>query len=264
MDKYGTPTPKMEASLLYKLHGHNSKQGVKVDSNRFREVFASKYGKVRIFKVLGVSAESKEWVADPSNRDCDCPTCWYCTGNYPPALEQVLSSKKDFAQLEDFNKKTTDDAYQKAYHENMADPAKARAAAKRDARKKLLADKAKKEDEEFDSENSDEHEEEDENKPEERELTKEMLEEMRVEVGKEWADNSHTSRMWEHIKDNEIDALLHWLNGEPQVAFIRSADGRGPMFWAHEYKRAEIIKVLTAYGVRDTDKDVNGMSAKML
>ena len=45
MDKYGTPTPMMEASLLYKLHGHNQKQGVSVDSNRFREVFTSKYGK---------------------------------------------------------------------------------------------------------------------------------------------------------------------------------------------------------------------------
>ena len=33
-DKYGTPTPMMEASLLYKLHGHNQKQGVTVDPNR--------------------------------------------------------------------------------------------------------------------------------------------------------------------------------------------------------------------------------------
>jgi dolichyl-diphosphooligosaccharide--protein glycosyltransferase len=70
-DKYGTPTPMMEASLLYKLHGHNQKAGVKVDPNRFKEVFSSKYGKVRIFKILGVSQESRKWVADPSNRDCD-------------------------------------------------------------------------------------------------------------------------------------------------------------------------------------------------
>jgi hypothetical protein len=45
-----TPTESMRVSLLYTLHSHGM-NGVHADPNRFREVFASKYGKVRIFKV---------------------------------------------------------------------------------------------------------------------------------------------------------------------------------------------------------------------
>ena len=98
-----TPTPMMAESLLYKLHGHNQSPGVTVDPQRFREVFTSKYNKVRIFKVLKVSKESKNWVADPANRDCDAPGSWYCTGNYPPALQDLINQRKNFKQLEDFN-----------------------------------------------------------------------------------------------------------------------------------------------------------------
>ncbi len=86
---------------------------------RFKEVFKSKYGKVRIFKILGVSKESKAWVANPANKLCDVQGSWYCPGQYPPALEPVLKSKTDFAQLEDFNKGRADDEYQKQYFENL-------------------------------------------------------------------------------------------------------------------------------------------------
>jgi dolichyl-diphosphooligosaccharide--protein glycosyltransferase len=42
-DRQQTPTPMMEASLLFKLHSHNQRAGVKVDPDRFREAFTSKY-----------------------------------------------------------------------------------------------------------------------------------------------------------------------------------------------------------------------------
>ena len=78
----------------------------------------SKYGKVRIFKVLKISEESKEWVKN--NRLCDSPGSWFCRGQYPPALQKILKQKKDFKQLEDFNVKGEDDSeYQKAYFENL-------------------------------------------------------------------------------------------------------------------------------------------------
>ena len=63
------PTPMMAESLLYKLHGHGQSPGVAVDPQRFREVFTSKYNKVRIYKVLKVSKKSKEWVANPGEHD---------------------------------------------------------------------------------------------------------------------------------------------------------------------------------------------------
>jgi dolichyl-diphosphooligosaccharide---protein glycosyltransferase len=85
--------------------------------NRFKLVYHSKYGKVRIFKILKVAKESKEWVK--ANKICDGDG-WVCRGQYPPALQKILAQKKDFKQLEDFNVKGEDDSeYQKQYMENL-------------------------------------------------------------------------------------------------------------------------------------------------
>eukprot|EP00520_Triparma_pacifica_P006366 CAMPEP_0118656832 /NCGR_PEP_ID=MMETSP0785-20121206/13691_1 /TAXON_ID=91992 /ORGANISM="Bolidomonas pacifica, Strain CCMP 1866" /LENGTH=786 /DNA_ID=CAMNT_0006549701 /DNA_START=629 /DNA_END=2989 /DNA_ORIENTATION=- len=251
VDKYGTPTPMMEASLLYKLHGHNHKQGVKVDPNRFREVFTSKYGKVRIFKVLGVSQESKEWVADPTNRDCDVEGGWFCRGLYPPALESVLKSKKDFAQLEDFNAKRDEadsDAYQKAYMENMRDPKKAAAEAAKASAKKEKKKKKKVEEEDYD----------DEVKP----PTMKELEQIRDSLADVWEDTETTTRLWELISVGDVDELNAWLNAVPSAAYARSADGRGPMFWAFENKNQDVVKLLMSRGVRTSDKDKDGKTPR--
>ena len=120
-DHQGNPKPMMNASMLYKMHSHG-KPGVKVDPNRFRFVFQSKYNKVRIFKVLKVSRKSKQWIADPANRVCDAPGSWYCTGQYPPALAKVLAKRKSFKQVHDWNTKSTkaDKKYQEEYHRRMS------------------------------------------------------------------------------------------------------------------------------------------------
>jgi len=125
-DQQGSPTPMMEASLLYQLHSHRQRPGVYVDSNRFQEVFTSRFAKVRIFKVMSISHESKEWIADPKNRVCDAPGSWYCTGQYPPALDKLFEKKVSFSQLEDFNRnkdsktKAKAEAYQREYMARMA------------------------------------------------------------------------------------------------------------------------------------------------
>ena len=72
----GVPTPMMAESLLYKLHSHMMRPGIQADPNLFKEVYRSKYNKVRIFQVIGVSKKSKAWVADPANRVCDAPGSW--------------------------------------------------------------------------------------------------------------------------------------------------------------------------------------------
>jgi dolichyl-diphosphooligosaccharide---protein glycosyltransferase len=109
------PTPMMEESLLYKLHRNRERAGVMVDPTLFKERFMSKYGKVRIYEVVGVSEISKNWTASPENRVCDAPGSWYCEGQYPPALNKLLSKAKNFAQLEDFNVKKDSEASK--YHE---------------------------------------------------------------------------------------------------------------------------------------------------
>ena len=77
----------------------------------------SKHGKVRIYKILKVSQESKEWVE--KNRICDAPGSWFCRGQYPPALKKILKEKRDFQQLEDFNKGERDEEYTRQYFENL-------------------------------------------------------------------------------------------------------------------------------------------------
>merc|ERR1712139_34536 len=95
----------MEKSFLYRAGNHNIRKGVKLDGKLFKEVHTSKYGLLRVFKVLNVSQESKDWVADPENRVCDAPGSWYCVGQYPPALKSLIARRRNFAQLEDFNKR---------------------------------------------------------------------------------------------------------------------------------------------------------------
>jgi len=103
----GSPTPMMAKSLLYKAVNHNVKPNVKLNSKLWQEVHTTKYGLMRVFKVLNISQESKEWIADPANRLCDAPGSWYCIGQYPPALKPLIDKRRSFAQLEDFNKKDT-------------------------------------------------------------------------------------------------------------------------------------------------------------
>ncbi|CAE7696994.1 stt-3 [Symbiodinium pilosum] len=97
------PTETMSRSLIWKMHGHGVVDDVQVDPELFEEAYTSKLGLVRIFKVLNVSEESKEWVADPRNWNCDAPGSWHCQGRYPPAIHRVLGEQKAFQQLEDFN-----------------------------------------------------------------------------------------------------------------------------------------------------------------
>ena len=91
----GSPTKTMAASLLYKLHSNGLKPGVHVNPKWFREVYRSKYGLVRIYKVLGVDKEAKKWAMDPKNWKCDRPGSWYCPGQYPPGFPKPPSTHKD-------------------------------------------------------------------------------------------------------------------------------------------------------------------------
>merc|ERR1711924_457709 len=83
-DSQGQPTKMMAESLLYKLHEQGSENGVKANADMFQESYTSKYGLVRIFKVMNVSESSKAWGLNPDNRQCDAPGSWYCPGRYPP------------------------------------------------------------------------------------------------------------------------------------------------------------------------------------
>jgi len=237
----GQPSPMMEASLLYKLHSGGLVPGVEVDKNRFKEVYKSIHGKVRIYRVMSVSKESKDWVLN--NRDCDAPGSWFCPGHYPPGLQKVLKDKKDFKQLEDFNAKTeADDEYQRKYFEHLSDPDKARRRSQVKERKDGLT-QGKSPRPELDT-------------PAAVPLTKRDIR----DINQNWEDNSITSNMFEIVRMNDMDTMTMLLENQPAYAHIRSKDGRGPMWWAHEHGRKEIVKLLKSHGVSDKLRDTDGIT----
>lgn len=242
IDRQGTPSPMMERSLLYRLHGHAIKPGVEADPNKWEEVFRSKYGKVRIYKILGVDEESKAWVEDDANRMCDVPGSWFCPGQYPPGLSDILSRKKDFAQLEDFNREDADEEYQKQYFENLNNPEKAAARARQRERENKLKENE-------DDENA-------EDPPRDVSRSKKGVD----EIYNTWEDTEDTTLMWTLISNNQVEELKMWLQDDPTVAFIRSHDGRGPMWWAFEKRNEDITKILMKAGVPHTDRDAKGLS----
>lgn len=67
-----------------------------------------------------------------------------------------------------------------------------------------------------------------------------------------------TSMMYEMIESDSFEELREMLIMSPQLAHIRSEDGRGPMWWAHEFKRPQIIKMLKVLGVSESRTDQNG------
>ncbi|KAL7546556.1 hypothetical protein ACHAWF_009882 [Thalassiosira exigua] len=237
-DRKGTPSAMMERSFLYALHSHRLRPGVTADPDKFEHVFRSKYGKVRIYKLKGVSEESKRWVE--RNRECD-EGGWFCPGKYPPGLKEILDKKKDFAQLEDFNRGVSDEDYQKEYFENLNNPELARKRAE-------LKRKEEGGDEEEDLVK----------KPPVR--TKALSDEEKIEIYSTWEDTEDTTLMWKIVTGNAVDDLERWLEADPGAAWLRSADGRGPMWWAFESKNQDVVTILMKMGVPHTDKDKNGLS----
>jgi len=228
------PSKMMSDSFLFRLHSHG-KFGIVADPNRFQHVFTSPYEKCRVFKIKGVSQESKKWVADPKNRVCDAPGSWYCSGQYPPALQKVLNEKKDFDQLEDFNKVRDDSEYQAQYHENLK---------KRSEGKAITV--------EGDKSSS--------GKKSPWKPVREVSTEEREEFNSSWENSEEITLLWNYISNDDLKGLMQRLMYNPEDAFRRSSDGRGPMWWANEYGRSKMIRVLKKLGVSTNLKDARGMT----
>ena len=87
-------------------------------------------------------------------------------------------------------------------------------------------------------------------------LSKDMIR----EINQHWDDNSITSNIFDLIKMNDVDTMAMLLENQPAYAHVRSKDGRGPMWWAHEHGRKGIIKLLKSKGVSEKLRDKDGMT----
>lgn len=141
-------------------------------------------------QIQSVSKESKEWVVN--NRKCDAPGSWFCPGQYPPALQKILREKQDFRQLEDFNVEGDDSKYQEEYFKHLNKKAGAPTEEKKRKPKKLSAT-------EIDL------------------------------INEDWENTPQTSLMHDIISKNMLVELRDALVHSPELAHIRSEDGRSPM-----------------------------------
>merc|ERR1719183_903547 len=76
-----------------------------------------------------------------------------------------------------------------------------------------------------------------------------------------WADTETTTKLWQAISAADMEKLKTILDEDENAATARAADGRGPLFWAYEYKNEEAIALLKEAGADETAKDADGKTA---
>ena len=74
-------------------------------------------------------------------------------------------------------------------------------------------------------------------------LTKDQIR----DINQRWEDSQITSKLFHLIQTNEVGMIEKALKNQPSYAHVRSKDGRGPMWWAHEHGRKAVIKLLKSH-----------------
>ena len=86
-----------------------------------------------------------------------------------------------------------------------------------------------------------------------------LKQEVIEKINEVWEDTDDTSMMWELISAGKFSEFVSVIEGAPEMAHVRSSDGRGPMWWAHEYKRPEMIDIMKQLRVSDERADKHGL-----
>ena len=73
-----------------------------------------------------------------------------------------------------------------------------------------------------------------------------------------WKDTDTTTKLWKLISSANYDGLKTLLDDNPSFAKVRSADGRGPLFWAYEYSQPRMASLLSFKGADTKAKDKYG------
>jgi dolichyl-diphosphooligosaccharide--protein glycosyltransferase len=81
-----------------------------------------------------------------------------------------------------------------------------------------------------------------------------------ADLSSKWEDSEITTNIRRMILHNKVKFLMEWLKENPEIAFMRSSDGRGPMWWAYESDNDKIVRILKKVGVSDKDTDRNGLT----
>eukprot|EP01080_Neovahlkampfia_damariscottae_P008374 gene8374-199_t len=72
------------------------------------------------------------------------------------------------------------------------------------------------------------------------------------------------TQMWSSIKDGNLNSIQDAIKNTPCLVHVRSEDGRGPLFWAYEFNKPDIINFLITNGCEENERDVSGKLPKDL
>ena len=75
-------------------------------------------------------------------------------------------------------------------------------------------------------------------------------------------DSPTLSSMWQAASDGSTDAFINELIKNEDAGTHRSGDGRGPMFWAYEFKNVDTLALLLHLGVTTDQEDVGGQKPR--
>ncbi|EKX35244.1 hypothetical protein GUITHDRAFT_118589 [Guillardia theta CCMP2712] len=77
-----------------------------------------------------------------------------------------------------------------------------------------------------------------------------------------WENTELTTQMWAIIRNNDVRTMRALVKAAPTVVHVRAEDGRGPLWWAYEFQRPEMRKILLDAGCDAEAKDKRGMRAR--
>ena len=69
-----------------------------------------------------------------------------------------------------------------------------------------------------------------------------------IPAWQKWFNTEHTTLIWQLIDAGDLTSLQQLFETDPDLAYIRSEDGRGPLFWAYEYERWDVVQFLLDSG----------------
>ena len=64
-----------------------------------------------------------------------------------------------------------------------------------------------------------------------------------------WENSEMTTEMWRLIDRGDMTALQQAIERDSNLVYLRSEDGRGPLFWAYEYEKYDMVKLLLDKGM---------------
>lgn len=75
-----------------------------------------------------------------------------------------------------------------------------------------------------------------------------------------WEDTEATTMVWRLLNDDNYAGLVNAVAVNRALPTVRSADGRGGLWWAYEYKRAKAAALLISAGAADLleERDADG------